>query len=86
MGLKVPGLISVQLFPKTPEKWLIKNPDTNGQLSPITFFSPDQAMGHLPEIFAKQETEWEILNMDGGPHIVPEEPEPAEAHNPQLYK
>lgn len=85
MGLKVPGLIAVQLFPKTAIKWIILNPDTKGQLSPITFFSPDQAMGQLSAIFEKQETEWVILNMDGTPHEIPEEP-PLAAHSPQLYK
>ncbi len=47
MGLRVPGLISVTIFPKTAEKWIIRNPDTNGQMSPHVFSTPDIAMAHL---------------------------------------
>lgn len=72
MGLKVPGLISVQLFPVRSDKWIIKNPDTNGSLSRHDFPSPDQAMAFLPKLFEKQCQEWTIRHMDGTPYTVKE--------------
>ena len=82
MGLKVPGLISVQLMPNwNATKWAIRNPDTNKPLTKLTFESPSLAMAHLPELFARQETDWEIRNMDGSPHEVEEEPAP----EPKIY-
>jgi hypothetical protein len=87
MGLKVPGLISVQIFPVTGQltsgKWTLRNPDTKGELSPHRFISPSDAMAHLSKIFTKQETEWQIRNMDGTPYIVEEE-EPVP--EPRIYK
>jgi len=76
MGLKVPGWVSVQLYPINADKWIIKNPDTGGKLSPHDFPSPDIAMAFLSEIFTKQETDWELLTPDGKPYIIPEEPTP----------
>jgi len=72
MGLKVPGSISVQIFPIRIDKWILNNPDTKGLLSPRQFISPDNAMAYLAEIFTKQETEWVIRKLDGKPYEAPE--------------
>lgn len=72
MGLKVPGWVSVQLFPETVDRWRIQNPDTKGVLTAKKFISPDQAMAFLPEIFEKQETQWDILDMYGNA-VIPKE-------------
>lgn len=77
MGLKLPGFISVRLFPIRLDKWTIKNPDIDGVLCGRRHFvSADQAMDYCGEIFTTQETKWEIKNMDGTPLVVPEEPTP----------
>jgi hypothetical protein len=64
MGLKVPGTVSVQVWPITALKWTIKNPDTNGALcGKLTFDNPDKAKAYCSEIFTKQETEWEVSDL-----------------------
>lgn len=60
MGLKVPGSIPVQLFPKTAVKWIIRTPSKgNAQFCAATFDNPEKAMAHVEHsLFERRETEW----------------------------
>lgn len=73
MMLKVPGILPVQVFPRTFEKWLIRNPQTKGQFSKKEFLSADQAINYCLSIFDKQESEWTIRDMLGNIYDPPEE-------------
>lgn len=92
MMLKVPGILPVQIFPLTFEKWVIRNTQTKGQFSKIQFLSADQAINYCFSIFEKQESEWIIRDMMGNVYDPPEEAAhvapapPASKPGPRLYK
>jgi len=60
MSLKVPGLIPVQVFPKTAVEWIIRTPSASK--APFTshvFSTPLQAMDYAEQnLFQRRETEW----------------------------
>jgi len=60
MGLKVPGSIPVQVYPKTATKWIIRAPGkSKAPFCAATFDNPEKAMAHVEHsLFERRESEW----------------------------
>jgi hypothetical protein len=92
MGLKMPGVLPVQIYPKTSVKWIIRNPQTKGEFAKHEFLTPEQAINHCSQIFEIQHGDWEIRDMMGNtysPSDETENPKPAAVKSklgPVLYK